>query len=230
MPALGEKTISLVQAARLLYRTKAPSGEQIDRVLELMRSGELSAHDGGKNPQRWTTTNVAIADYLATKRVRRNRDGKPVAAEDAVPVSRGQLAAKAKNEMNLVYHGIWRDYFLALMWRRRIAHRGVAFRRAVVAGQVVMLLALAGIFLSAIFAIRGRIIAPAEHQAVARWIEANTDDFAIQKWHPTQATADGQVLNLTVEYRYRKDSPRWIHTKRTFAVTDGTTRELVEGE
>ena len=63
---------------------------------------------------------------------------------------------------------------------------------------------------------------------MAGWIEENADEHSIQKWHPAQEPPAGEGSILTVEYRYRKGSPRWIYTKRTFKFKGDTVEELIE--
>lgn len=194
-----------------------------------MKSGELSSRDGGANPLKWTTTEAALAEFLAQRQM--NKGAKP----RRQPADQGQRsdprAALANGrrrsaELCSVYHNIWTDYFLAVMLRRRLAHRSAHFRRAVIAGQALLLVLLVG----ATIGVTGRIAAafssPREHQAVERWIARHTDDFLIKKWEPMQPHPDAQGVLVGVHYRYRQDSPRWVHTERWFDVVGEEVREF----
>ena len=56
---------------------------------------------------------------------------------------------------------------------------------------------------------------------------SNTDDYAVTRWHPTETDPDGAKMRVRVQYRYKKDSPRWIHTDRTFQVAENHVTELL---
>lgn len=227
MPTTQEKPVSLVQVARTIFRTRSPSEEQIYRVYELMTSGVLPSRDGGSSPLKWTTTEAALAEFLANHQMRRatvqRGDGSDGEGHHARPTTaQDDRAARLQG----VYRNIWRDYFLAVLMRRRMAHRTVAFHRAVIAGQTLLLLLLVGAVAGSGWQIAARSIS-AERRAVKRWIAQNTDDFRIDQWRASEPYEEGDGLLVGVEYRYRKTSRRWIHTDRTFIVAGDAVTELV---
>jgi hypothetical protein len=122
-----------------------------------------------------------------------------------------------------VYRGIWRDYFLAVMLRRRIAHRSVVFHRAVLAGQIVVLLSIVVLAFGLSRSIKPT---PPERSAIERFLVVQTDSFHIERWHPSRTSADGTGLLVEVEYRYTKDSRRVVHTRRTFRVAGDEVSEV----
>lgn len=227
-----DRSVSIVDAARLIFRTSAPSDKQVRRVYELMKVGAIRVRDYGGPPLRWTTTEGALADFLASQRESRaivkrasHLLAKPTATlESALTPAARHDDDEATENLRDVYRGIWRDYFLAVMLRRRMSHRTQAFARCVVAGQVILLLALIGVFTGVCrMAVSAK---PAEHTAIERWIEANTDDYKIKRWFPIEADADGGGTVVQVQYCYQKDSRRWIHTDRRFQVLGEGVTEL----
>jgi len=228
MTQVDDKQVPLIEAARTLYRTRAPSDKQVFRVIQLMKSGAIPTKHQGKTPLKWTTTEAALADYMARRQLkrsdaRRKSGAKPVGEcqENSATTRHHEDAANLEH----VYRNIWRDYFLAVMLRRRMTHRSAGFRRAVVAGQCAVLMAvLVGVF-GSVQSLAYRT--PAERQAVIHWIEAHTDAFSVKSWQPTQLHPEGPGMIVEVKYRYQKESRRWIHTDRTFHVIGGHVTELV---
>jgi len=216
----ADRAISLSQAARTLFGTNVPSDEQIYYLIRHIKSGSLAGRDGGSSLTKWATTEAALAEFMASERVEKRRD-----IQSRPPHDREESAA-----LRTIYRGVWRDYFLSLMLSRRMANRGAAFRRAVLAGQVILLIIIAGVALGAARQITRQATVSPEHLAVEEWIFRNTDEFAIEHWHPTEPSAEGEGTIVAVEYRYRKESQRWIHTKRTFLVSHDGVRELIADE
>src|SRR5690606_35933167 len=124
-----------------------------------------------------------------------------------------------------VYHGIWREYFLAVMLRRRGRHQSRTFQRAVLAGQVGLLSLLLGVFLLTAMHLTRQTLS-AEQRAVQSWIADQTDAYAIKRWYPPVPDGAPDTLLLRVEYRYQSGSKRWVHTNRTFRVTPDSVAEL----
>lgn len=232
MAATQDRTISIVDAARLIFRTSTPSDKHVHRVYELMKIGAIKVRDHGGSPLKWTTTEVALAEFLASQREAHSnlvRASHRLAKPNAEMEPTGPLAALHEDDeeaekLRDVYRGIWRDYFLAVMLRRRVSHRSHAFARWVVAGQVIVLLAMVGAFAGA-FRIAW-LPTPAEHIAIERWIDEHTDDHAVLRWFPAEEDAMAEGAVVRVQYRYQKDSNRWIHTDRRFQVLADTVTEL----
>ena len=226
----SDRSVSLVHAARTLYGIRTPNDAQIARVFQLMKSGALPARDGGTNPLKWTTTETALAEFMARRELRRaharNDRQSPLAKEeDGLRSSTDQRDNSA--QFQRVYRHIWRDYFLAVMFRRRAANRSVAFHRAVLAGQACLLLLFVGAVLGSVQQIVALTSVPVEHRAVERWIQDRTDAFLVKHWRSIHPGAGGDGSIVRVEYRYRKDSPRWIHTQRTFHVVGDKVTEVL---
>ncbi len=239
MSNAGRRPLALVEVARLLFRTPHPNDQQIGRVFERMKAGALRVHERGRTPLDWTTTEESLAEFMANEMLKRQsaRNRAPSAQRKDLSPSPTTAAAhrramvgqharqqvSAANDMRGVYRGIWRDYFLAVMLRRRIAHRSVAFYRAVLAGQIVVLLSIVVLAFGLWKSIK---LAPPERQAIVRFLVAQTDSFHVERWHPSRTTDDGTALLVEVEYRYTKESRRAIHTRRTFRVVGDEVSEL----
>jgi len=225
MPKSSSKELSIVEAARLIYHTRSPSDEQIQRVYKRMKSGSLPVRDYGRAPLEWTTTEQALADYLASQMLKpRAALPPPEPIPRRAPATRSTRLDREATQLRSVYRGMWRDYFLAVMLRRRMGHRSLAFRRAVLAGQIVFLASFLGLLMAAI-RITTEPTLP-ERVAIERWIDECTDRHQVVRWHPTQIATDGRVMTVEVEYRYAKDSPRTITTRRTFRVVDSSVEEI----
>jgi hypothetical protein len=236
MAANAEHVISIVEAARLIFRTSTPSDGQIHRIYELMKSGALQVHAFRGSPLRWTTTEEALAEFLAAHRVQQVKSShaahvevaeKPALQADPPPPRKANDADETDLLLD-VYRGIWRDYFRAVFLRRHAEHRSRAFARAVTAGQALVLLAF--VTLAACSVRWAVVLVPPEQKAVERWLKAETDDYAVTRWYPPEPVEGGQIVEVRVEYRYVKDSHRWIHTDRTFRVADGVAAEVSQGD
>ncbi|MGD9645790.1 MAG: hypothetical protein AB7U73_08765 [Pirellulales bacterium] len=248
MSSTPRRSLSVVEAARLLFRTPTPDDQQIGRVFERMKSGALRVHQRGRNPREWTTTEESLAEFMANEMLKRQRaagstaraprrvEARSVGTAPVRPSTNARAPARrpslnprkpnaAADDMRGVYRGIWRDYFMAVMLRKRMAHRSVAFHRAVLAGQVAMLLAIVGL---AVGTWQSLAPTPAEHQSIKRHLAEATDTFRVERWHPGRVTDDGSALLVEVEYRYTKESPRVIHTRRTFRVSGEEVSEVTE--
>lgn len=231
------RRLSIADAARLLYRTDAPSDQQIGRVYERMKAGLIRVQDRAATPRDWTTTEQDLADYVAAEMMKRHSNvqvaatsqpgGGPAARRTASKtLVAPQAAARDAKNLKQVYHNIWRDAFLAVLLRRRMAHRSAAFHRGVFAAQVVLLLALLTTAAALVRVTTERTVP--EHAAIARWIEANTDFYEVQRYFPSQPSHDGTGVIIEVEYRYTKDSRRVITTRRTLLVVGEEVREVTE--
>ncbi len=224
-----DKPVSLVGAARLLCGGPTPSDDQIARVFKLMKCGVLPARDGGPDPMKWSTTESALAEFMAQRQLQRSAakpGSQPTLSNDKDGGPSRSRQRDKSGPLQQVYRDIWRDYFLAVILRRRTADRSPGFQRAVLAGQTLLLLLLIGTVMVSLRQINSLTPLPMEHQAVERWIEAHTDDFAIERWIDNRPAADGEGRIVCVKYRYRKSSRRWIQTERTFRVVGETVVEI----
>lgn len=256
MSGVGQKPLSLVEVARVVFRTPHPSDQQIGRVFERMKAGVLHVHQRGRTPWDWTTTEASLAEFMANEMLKRQKfGGQPTSAaraatslstaqkkvqstiqstilnavqtERRAPARLSSGAARQQrvdaDDMRGVYRGIWRDYFLAVMLRKRIAHRSVSFHRAVLAGQVVVLLSIVVLVLGVSHSFERT---PPERIAIKRYLAAQTDSHFVERWFPSQAAESGEGLLVEVEYRYTKESTRAIHTRRTFRVLGDDVSEV----
>lgn len=213
------RRVSLVQAAQVLFCTRKPTDQQLHRVAQLMKTGALPGRNRSGSPLKWETTDKAVAELMAASHVRRASSGH----------RRGKFAAhnhyEDVSELQGIYRNFWRDYFMSVFLRKRVSHRSAVFHRTVTATQAVLLLVVVGMFATAI----SRVVilqAPPEHHSIEQWIADNTDDFAINRWHAVEPSPEGIGSHVRVEYRYRKDSQRWIHTDRTFHVNEEHVQEV----
>ena len=246
LESTGDSPMSVVEAARTLFRASTPSDEQILRVCRLMRTGALRPRERAGPAMHWTTTPTALAEFLAASAVQRTTTQQPEAREQAEPAqmaeeadgiddppspapspdtASGRAPANNWDDPSGVYREIWRDYFLAMLLRRRTDRHGAAFQRAVVIGQGMVLFALVSVLVATVFGISS-LCAPAGNEAVLRLIDASTDDYSITRWHAAAPHPAGEGELIRVEYRYRKESNRWIQTERTFHVTGNSAVEV----
>lgn len=220
MSSLSGRRVSLTQAAQVLYCTRAPSDEQLHRVTQLMKAGELPPREQRGSPLSWETTDTAVAEFMARSHMKH-----AIASPKTV---RAKIASQKENltELHGVYRSLWQDYFMSVFLRRRMSHRSAMFHRAVTGGQVLMLLSILVLLSTAVDQLQ-QFRAPPEHDSIESWIQENTDAFSIKQWHPTVPEPEGHGLLVRVEYRYRKESSRWVHTDRTFLVNGDEVEEVV---
>jgi hypothetical protein len=119
--------------AQIFYRTNSPDEDQIENISLWMRTGVIPSRNG-------TTTESELANFMANskqqqlkKKQGRDRESK-IAGKS--PSDLGEL------EFSDIYRDFWKDYFLAMLLRRRSASQTTAFRYAVLGGQVALLLTL----------------------------------------------------------------------------------------
>jgi hypothetical protein len=222
------RTLSIAEAAQTIYKVDAPSEQQIGRVYAHMKSGALRVNHRDRPSKQWTTSEDAVADFLAGSAMKQYR-AQRLSTANAPAASAAKRHSRDGSGQTIVavYRDIWRDYFLAVMLRRRREHHSARFRRAVIAGQVVVLIVMLGAIAIGIRVVYTPV-AP-ERVAVERWIDERTDRHSITCWHPTRPSKDGAGVIVEVEYRYAKDSPRVVSTRRVF-VYDGTSVQEVAEE
>jgi hypothetical protein len=201
MSAQSDRRLSIREAAQLIYRVAQPSPQQIDRVRQHITRQELQGDARG-------TTTAAVADFLARTATLRQRD----ARRDA-PIS-----GRRAQDLDAVYHESLKDFFLAVIFRRKTHGASLRFQRAVVAAQG---LVVVGVLTLVIFSARAAFppLAP-ERAAVKAWLEANTIKPRVQRWHRPTHDDQGQTL-LRVEYRYVTERGKGIDTDRMFVIADG---------
>lgn len=203
MTAQADRRISFRRAAEMIYRTSKPTPQQIQRVAELTAQGELSGDSRG-------TTADAVAAFITKISLQKQGSGGV-----ARPGPRGQ---RQSDQMQHVYQETLKQYFLAVLLRRKVHNATRAFRRAVLAGQIALLAAV-GLFV--LLSIRTMFppMSP-ERTAAVNWIEENTERHRIIKFHPTEFDNDGKA-KLWVEYHYTTPQGRSVDTRREFTVAGG---------
>ncbi len=230
MSKTTNRRLNLIEATRILYHTDAPTDEQIGRVYGRMKSGAIRVDDDRGEPHDWITTEKSLADFVAVEMARRQKQPGQHFDQRREPRSSPKLVAKRQSldakSLKDVYHSIWRDAFLAILLRRRMAHRSVKFHRTILICQIVLLVTLVGTILSVTGFVTRRI-AP-ERAAIASWIESQTDTYQVTQWHPPKTLPDGSGVVVEVEYRYTKDSRRPVNTRRTFQVVGDEVSEVLD--
>ena len=221
----SDRTLTAEEAARVLFSTATPTDQQVGRVRRLLVRGHLKP--GAKG--RWSTTAQSVAELLASKVAQRRDAGRAFAADGVARLQRdhstaknqpnGGPAAGASGELSSLYGQLLRDYFLAVTLRRRVPRRSATFARAVLAGQIALLLAAGGLFVFA----GSKIFAPppAEQSIVEKWLEENTGDFQIVEWFPAQSGGEDDFTQVRVRYKYFSGGRKGIVTDRVFSIEDG---------
>jgi hypothetical protein len=205
-PMSIDKRLTHQEAAQVIFGTQKPTAAEVDKVQQLIVQCELAGDSRG-------TTTAAVADFLARRATTRQRVARPSAAEQSLH----------RVELDTIYHESLKNYFLAVLFRRRIRGASVHFRRAVFGGQVVLLmLMLLAVAVSARTAFPP--LAP-ERAAVVRWLETNAKKPRIIRWHPAMTGSDGR-LRVRVEYHYVAESGKGIDTNRVFVIDDGEVADV----
>ena len=219
-----QQRISVDQAAQILYRTKRPTDAQVQQIIKMLVYGVLAGEKVGHVKQSWQTTTGAVADLMARQAVKkksrvskaRPRDAAS-SAQAAISSAAARPSQKADKELRGAYSDAMRDYFLAVMLRRKIAGRGAAFQRSVLFGQLAMVVL---VFSVTTFAIWGAFKPePPHHVAVRNWIEQKHEKYTVLQWEPLRPSpsGDGQLLGVKFRYFGRRNRP--IDTHRIFLLS-----------
>ena len=222
-----EKTLTVIDAARLMFRTKSPSQAQVSRIQKLIKAGALSNCHCEGPPLNWTTTAGSIAEYLAKESLQKQTAKHATSSgEVKAPSIFNAEKSESENEAELksLYEGIWRDYFLSVFLRRKAAHHSKNFKRAVLAGQVLLLVLLVGTMVGGVRLTMEPV--PPERSVVELWLEQNTEYYSINEWFPPEPAPNGPGKVLRVKYSYHKGNTRPIQTDRYFLVQGGTAQEI----
>jgi hypothetical protein len=228
-----KRRLDLREAARIIYRTADPTPQQEDALRRELARGHLQ----GSRDGRWTTPQ-AVAEYLAGRTYERHapQRGRTAVPTGFVPVRRVTDAGakhpggvRSNDTLVTLYHDLLRDYFLAVLRRRKQHRRSKLFERAVVAGQVACLLLLLGMFAFGL-RVAQSLRQPQEQAAVERWIAKTTSDFDVIRWQPTEPTRDGSGVIVRVQYQYYSPSRKRIVTDRAFEVQGDRVTELHDSE
>jgi len=200
--------LSARQASKLIHATDRPSEQQVMWVERQLKTGKIVGVRSKKANAPWTTTATAIAQYMAE-----------VNLPDPAATANSQAAPRGSAELGDVYRDVLKDYFLAMIFRRGQRARSKLFGRAVAVGQVLTLLTIVAMTVSAISPLLAA--APPEHTAIETWIGENTGRFDIVRYHPGNPTPEGQGEQIRVEYRYSNPGGKVVKTERVFTVVGG---------
>jgi hypothetical protein len=214
------------EAAEIIYKTRQPTPAQVHHVREhFARSGSPS-----KSPTRGrqTTTANDVAEYIAGQTYLRqlHDGGKPQAKHSRAGEGRQSLPLPARKDyapLRAVYQDILKDYFLALILRRRRRDVTKTFRRAVVAGQVGVVLTTIALLAVSLQSLSGSLPwnRPLEQAAVEQWLAENETEFSVTRWYPAVQSAGEEGASVRVEYSYTTAQGKTVATDRIFVIRDG---------
>jgi hypothetical protein len=211
------RRLSLAAAAKIIYANPRPTVEQIERVQARLEAGVLKGSRVGLLGRSWETTTEAVAEYLARQSLHQQARSAAVSHQPSARSSEFSI------QIREFYGEILKQYFLAVILRRKIRGRSVIFYRCVTGGQITCLLMLAGVVALTINA--GLVPAPPEQALVARWIEQETGRFQVIQWFPPQAAPrKGRIMR--VQYRYFTRNGKPIDTDRKFLVRGDSVTQL----
>lgn len=205
MRASGQR-LTFREAAELIYGTKHPTEVQVEKIAHRLARGVLEGSRRGE----WVTAD-SVAAYIAAKAEQQRLAGKR-------PTSAGRvIGTEARKKLPPIYRHGFQDYVAAVLRRRQPEHTSAGFRRAVLIGQVGLILfpalALATIYATA-------FAPPAEQVAVERWLEQEVGEYQIVQWFPSERES-GAVQRVRLKYKYFTPSRKQILTDRVFKVKNG---------
>lgn len=202
--------LTIVEATRLIFRGRASESEHVRHVEKWLEQGVL---DGQRVGSKWYTSRDAIARFLARRTLDEFHD------EDGDEQRHAALRYSAKGELITVYRQVLKDYFLAVLMRRRVSRIGRYWRQAVLVGQAALVVSVGGgVLCVSLLLMRP---APIEHRAIDQWLaETYQDDFNVEQISAPMENDDvGKVF--LVKYRYSSKHRGQIHTEQYFVVRDG---------
>jgi len=226
----GTRPLSVSGAAGLIYATDRPSPSQVQRVAEKLQCGHLRGNRAVRGTG-WTTTTGDVAEYLADRALRHQlvpgANGASVIVEQeswwAVDSQRQRSKGEVDSQLRQVYAEVFKEYFLAVIFRRRTRQASRWFRRAVLAGQIGFLLLLAVACTTSV-----RFFFPEtspQHAVIEQWIGQQTGQFTITQWHDAGPDPRGEGTAIHVQYRYSSPRGKAIETDRRFVIDgDGVVR------
>jgi hypothetical protein len=213
MPTSTSQAISVVEAARRIYNTAQPTLDQVGRTAKKIEEGTLARGPRGG----MTTTADAVAEYMARREAARTNAHLRQPDADAV----GTMAVKHSAAFSPFYRHVLKDYFLAVVLRRKVANRSPVFHRLVLAGQVVLLAAMLGLFVTGAVATLRTGLLPEDHRAVQAWLQTKYTEVDVDRF---QTLPDSTVR---VHFRY-KTNRRVIHSEGVFKVAGGRVSRVIQ--
>jgi hypothetical protein len=232
MSSKAERAISAEQAARLIYRTEAPSPVQVGAVCTLMQRGELKQ----SARQHFTTTRSAVIEYLAAEELRRcesrtSADGQRTRSVQT-PASSAKQASGVKlpkqprrtgdasnRQLRLVYRELLSDYFRSVVFCGRRRDRSPQYRRAVLGMQIFVLLVLLAVggwtirtmlagepFVEEPWTQAGRLRLeehnPGEKRVIEAWLRANRKGGELLDILPGHARPGGKAIRARFRWTW----------------------------
>lgn len=215
-----EQVLGPTDAARLIFNTAEPTAEQIVKVRGEIKRGTLArSRQGG-----YTTTADAVATYFASRAADDLLRHVGAAPANEPPASATADLSAGHPELGAHYQVMLKDYFLGIFLQRQSRQYPDVFQRAVLAGQVLLVLGIAAILLWVACDATGMLALgkSPERVAVERWIEEKHGPFEI-----VSVTPGSEETDLRVRYIYRAPSGKQIQSDRLFRVVEGNVSLVV---
>ncbi len=212
------KTLSVEQAARVIFRRVHVQTGDIAQVRSWLTSGDLYGRRVG--PEQWRITEDAIADFMAC-------EADPAALEinEKAKAGHSVLAtqdATSRSELVRSYRQAARDYFLDVITRRKGRYASKNWNLTVLAGQFAIVATGILLFVWSVvqFDISVRGGSP-RVQLVNQWLESKYDgEYRVETISETTADPSDGGIVLAVKYRYPSKHRGWIQTEQFFVVRD----------
>lgn len=187
------RRLSLTEAAQLIFKTEAPSAEQVGKVRKLLMKGVLA----GENRGHWSTSTSAVADYLARSSMHRHALRNRKQSETTEAAVRRRNAA----EIRPIYNDLMKDYVMAMLMRHDVRRRSAGFRRAVLMGQLVVVFA---ILMGCLWLATGSAEVPPEVKVALAYLERKHSWVEIEDWSPPTPARDGFGNRIRIVYRVKE--------------------------
>ena len=220
--------LTLVAAARMIFATPHPTGEQVLRVRRWLESGTLAGEHTAPPQATWTTSAEHVAEFLASQTYRKTelhraadpRRNPVLPIHSASNSGGGSAGGSAHIAQSCtardVYQEILRDYFLTVFFRRRDRYASRIFRRCVLGGQIAL---VGAILFACVWTFRGGVGLTEEQRGIDAWIQEHNGEHETTHWFPARPDPVGGT-RLRVQYTYYSEAGHPIQTDRMFRVHD----------
>lgn len=196
--------LSAVEAARRVYNTPSPTAEQVGRIVQKIEAGTLARGPRGGI----STTAEAVANYMARKEAAQSRIHRGVDGHKEVVKFQ-----RADDPLPTLYKGLLKDYFLAVVLRRKVSNRSGLFHGTVIATQCLLLVGMVAlIWLATDLAIQGGLPST-EERAVQTWLDERYQRVEVQ----SVKVISRAPLRVFARYSYFTNSRR-IESQRYFTL------------
>ncbi|MGE0608549.1 MAG: hypothetical protein AB7O62_15745 [Pirellulales bacterium] len=229
MSAKAEPTITVEQAARLIYRTNQPTSLQVGEVASLLKAGVLRQSER----QNFTTTRTAVAEYLAAQELRRQearrsvpsngqasrrkaREGQPEAA-----LHRVTMRELGDRKLRRVYRELLSDHFLSIIVGGRARSYSAEFQSAVFALRCILLAMLLGVGVWLV----GHVRFTTQEDVVRDWLRDNATSAEVLECLPAHFRPGGKAIR--VRYRHVTKDQQTQDADRVFLTADGEVLRVV---